>query len=141
MKTFAKQTTGQSLIEFALLIPMLLLLLVGIMEFSRAWMTRNILTGAAREAVRMYAVQNNTAAANARADQVLSSGGLDLGRRTIVHSNSGGAVNYTIRYDFPVSMPGLLPRLMAMLHGTGSLPGWSANSFPLSSTTTMRREW
>ena len=47
---------GQSLVEFALVVPLLLLLVFGIAEFGRAWMTKNILTGAAREAVRLAAV-------------------------------------------------------------------------------------
>ena len=45
-----KDETGQNLIEFALVVPMLLLLVFGIAEFGRAWMTKSILTGAAREA-------------------------------------------------------------------------------------------
>lgn len=131
MKTRAKQTRGQSLIEFALVIPMLLILMIGIMEFSRAWMTKNILTGAAREAARMYAVQNNTTAADARAVTVLTSAGLNPARWTInfiplnVVDNSLG---YRIDYDFPVSVAGFVP-------------GLSSTSFLLSSTTTMRKEW
>jgi len=130
MKTPAKHTKGQSLVEFALVVPMILVLLVGTMEFSRAWMTMNVLTGAAREAARIYAAQNNPAAADARADNVLSSGGLDLARRTILRPPPppGGAVSYTIIYDFPVSVAGFVP-------------GLSASTKTLRSTTTMRREW
>ncbi len=78
-----KGEKGQSLVEFALVVPLLLLLVIGIAEFGRAWMTRNIMTGAAREAVRMYAVKDNTAAARVRADQILSSAGLDSARATM----------------------------------------------------------
>jgi len=35
---------GQGLVEFALVVPMLLILVFGIAEFGRAWMTRNVLT-------------------------------------------------------------------------------------------------
>ena len=35
-----KGKKGQSLVEFALVVPMLLLLVFGIAEFGRAWMTR-----------------------------------------------------------------------------------------------------
>jgi hypothetical protein len=131
MKTPTKHTSGQALVEFALVIPMLLILMVGIMEFSRAWMTQNILTGAAREAARVYAVQNDTAVADARADQVLSSAGLDLAKRRFERSiagGAGGAVSYTIRYDFPVSI-------------VGFVPGLSAATIPLRSSTTMRKEY
>ena len=53
-----KDEKGQNLVEFALVVPLLLLLVIGIAEFGRAWMTRNILTGAAREAVRVAAVSD-----------------------------------------------------------------------------------
>ena len=47
---------GQGLVEFALVVPLLLFLVLGMAEFGRLWMTKNILTGAAREAVRIAAV-------------------------------------------------------------------------------------
>ena len=40
---------GQSLVEFALLLPMLLLLILGAMDFSRLFTTKIVLTNAARE--------------------------------------------------------------------------------------------
>src|SRR5574341_1608570 len=71
---------GQGLVEFALVVPILLLLVIGIIEFGRAWMTRNILTGAAREAVRMAVVQKDFPAADnvaqARANEVMSAVGI-----------------------------------------------------------------
>ena len=55
-----KNEKGQSLVEFALVVPLLLILVSGIEEFGRAWMTKNIMTGAAREAVRILAVQTGS---------------------------------------------------------------------------------
>ncbi|MGZ9252352.1 MAG: TadE/TadG family type IV pilus assembly protein, partial [Candidatus Deferrimicrobiaceae bacterium] len=43
MTSVTKQEKGQSLVEFALLLPVFLLILVGIAEFGRGWMTKNIL--------------------------------------------------------------------------------------------------
>ncbi|MDH4117620.1 MAG: pilus assembly protein [Acidimicrobiia bacterium] len=43
---------GASLIEFALVLPVLLMLLVGIVSTARAWNVRNTLEHAAREAAR-----------------------------------------------------------------------------------------
>src|SRR4030065_1740253 len=57
MKRDATHSRGQGLVEFALVVPLFLILLFGMVEFGRAWMTKNILTGAAREAVRRAAVQ------------------------------------------------------------------------------------
>lgn len=43
---------GQSLIEFALLIPLLLFLLLGFFDLGRAWFYRSSLTNAVREGAR-----------------------------------------------------------------------------------------
>ena len=53
--------TGSSAVEFALVVPMLVLLLVGIVEFGRAYNVQNTLSAASREAVRAVAL--STAAA------------------------------------------------------------------------------
>lgn len=49
---------GQSLIEFALVVPMLLLMVVGIIEFGRAWNMSQVVTDAARQGARKAAVLN-----------------------------------------------------------------------------------
>ena len=49
---------GQALVEFALVVPVLLLLVLGLAEFSRAWSTQQVLTDAAREALRSSVVAN-----------------------------------------------------------------------------------
>ena len=49
---------GQSLVEFALVVPILLLMLVGIIEFGRAWNISQTVTFAARQGARKAAVLN-----------------------------------------------------------------------------------
>ena len=97
---------GQGLVEFALVVPLLLLLLIGIAEFGRAWMTRNILTGAAREAVRVAAVSppsGSMAAASARAAAVLASAGITTANIVVTDAPAAyGAVTVTVNYNFPV---------------------------------------
>jgi Flp pilus assembly protein TadG len=43
---------GQALVEFALILPIILLLVVGMLEFARAWNLHQVMTDAAREAAR-----------------------------------------------------------------------------------------
>lgn len=125
----ARCRSGQSLVEFALVVPILLFLLIGICEFGRAWMTRNILTGAAREAVRVAAVQGDAPAATARAEQVLSSAGLAGATVALADDNIPfGSYTATVRYQFPMAV-------------VDFLPGISGASLPLVSTTTMRKEF
>ena len=126
----SKSEKGQSLVEFALVVPMLLLLVIGIAEFGRAWMTQNILTGAAREAVRLLAVPapaGGPTAANARAVAVLASAGITADNVLVADALAAfQAVSVTISYNFPVVVAGFIPGLDNIL---------------LSSTTTMRREY
>jgi Flp pilus assembly protein TadG len=53
-----RREDGQALVEFALIVPVLLLLIVGLAEFARAWNTKQVLTDAAREALRSAVVAN-----------------------------------------------------------------------------------
>ena len=56
---------GAAAVEFALVMPVLLMLVVGIAEFGRAYNVQTTLSGAAREGVRVMAVENDPAAARA----------------------------------------------------------------------------
>ena len=131
MKREAMHIRGQGLVEFALVVPIFLVLLFGMVEFGRVWMTKNIITGAAREAVRRYAVipyDNNMA--QIWADNILLSAGLDLSRRTIrIYSDpvDNNIMITDVTYNFPVII-------------FGFIPGLPTNSILLSTSTTMRRE-
>ena len=56
---------GAAVVEFALVVPVLLLLVLGIAEFGRAYNIQTIISGAAREGVRTMALENDTSAARA----------------------------------------------------------------------------
>lgn len=58
---------GAVAVEFALLAPVLIMLLLGIMEFGRAYNVQISLTSAAREGVRNMAINNSQATARAAA--------------------------------------------------------------------------
>ena len=49
---------GQAMVEMALILPVLLLLIIGMLEFSRAWSAKQVVTDAAREGARLAVVQN-----------------------------------------------------------------------------------
>jgi Flp pilus assembly protein TadG len=52
---------GQSLVETALVLPILLLILMGIFDFGRAVFAFNAVSNSAREAARLAIVNQNTA--------------------------------------------------------------------------------
>jgi Flp pilus assembly protein TadG len=135
MKRDKRHIRGQGLVEFALVVPIFLILLFGMVEFGRAWMTKNILTGAAREAVRIYAViPYDNVVAESRAVNILSSAGLDPARWNISIYATDLAVpgdnivmNADVTYNFPVII-------------VGFIPGLPTNNILLTTSTTMRRE-
>lgn len=136
MKADARRGKGQGLVEFALVVPIFLILLFGMVEFGRAWMTKNIITGAAREAVRRYAVipydNSVTGDAYQRAVNILSSAGLDSARwgisLTVVNPlTDNNIMRADVTYNFPVII-------------VGFIPGLPANNILLTTSTTMRKE-
>ncbi|MEE6274588.1 TadE/TadG family type IV pilus assembly protein [Georgenia wangjunii] len=56
---------GAAAVEFALVVPLLLLLVLGIAELGRAYNIQTTLSAAARDGVRVMALQNDPAAAQA----------------------------------------------------------------------------
>jgi Flp pilus assembly protein TadG len=67
--------TGQGLVEFALTLPILLLILLGIADLGRAFYYTVVISGAAREAAA-YAVANPTADSAAITQQACNASGL-----------------------------------------------------------------
>lgn len=67
---------GTALIEFALVLPLLLVLTVAAVDFGRAFFVKNMLHQAAREGVRMLAVQQNPVDIEARIANVMNSSGV-----------------------------------------------------------------
>jgi len=129
MRRHDESVRGQSLVEFALVLPVFLLLLIGVAEFGRAWMTRNILTGASREAVRIAAVQGNTASALSRANTILSSAGISGASVNIADDGAPyGTCSVTVSYAFPITVAGFLP-------------GLGGTNVMLSTSTSMRKEF
>jgi Flp pilus assembly protein TadG len=77
MRKWLSNECGTSSVEFILVAPFLLLILFASVELSRAWFTMNLMTTAAREAVRagVVAAPNQVAAVgNARLAQMLGAG-------------------------------------------------------------------
>ena len=73
---------GTSTVEFLVVLPVLLFIMLGTVELSRAFMTMNLVTTAAREGARWGAVSapdQVVSAATARISEVLLAGGISFG--------------------------------------------------------------
>jgi Flp pilus assembly protein TadG len=51
-----RRRAGQALVEFVLILPILLLLVFGLVDFARAWSAHHAIADAAREATRILVV-------------------------------------------------------------------------------------
>lgn len=58
-----KRQGGQSLVEFAVMVPLFALLLFGLLDFGRVIYTQNTLTQAAREATRVAILEPTSSSA------------------------------------------------------------------------------
>lgn len=125
-----KNIHGQAVLELALVLPLLLIVVFGITEFGRAWMTMNVLTSAAREGCRLAVVTGpDVAAVNARVQEVCNAARItptsvvvsgpdpvDVSRRVTV----------VVESDFQVV--------------TGHILGSFSGTIPLRATAVMRHE-
>ena len=79
---FVRDTRGQSLVEFALILPMMLLVMFMITEFGRAIYQYNVLSQAAREGARIAVVSASGAAVTkgqTRMNDFLANARMDTG--------------------------------------------------------------
>ncbi|MHB9145145.1 MAG: TadE/TadG family type IV pilus assembly protein [Symbiobacteriia bacterium] len=106
-RRLSRDERGQSLVEFALVVPLLLLLVIGIMEFGRAYSANLALQNAAREGARLAI----TGATDANITQrvVSSAVGLDSTKLTVTVSPvtrvQGAYVTVTATYQFQYLTP------------------------------------
>ena len=60
MRALRADSRGQALLEFALILPILLLLVLGILEFGRAWNLAQMMSDVAREGARRAVIADPT---------------------------------------------------------------------------------
>lgn len=123
-----KSTSGNAVVEFALVLPILLLVLFGITEFGRMIMTTNVLNTASREGARLAAVSplGETAAVEARVNEVLAAANIDAKTITIEYLPAANSVRVTVTSDFNILSRSVLP---PSLRGTVELRGQTVFRF------------
>lgn len=104
--------SGNAVIEFALILPLLLLVVFGITELGRALMTVNLLTSAAREGARVASVTGaDSTAVTARVMQVLDAANITPAENgiTISGPDANKAITVTVETDFEILSAKILP--------------------------------
>ena len=116
---------GAVVVEFALIFILLVLLLLGAVEFGRAWYVVHMLSSAAREGARVGAMlggddEEREAAIRARIGEVLEPVGLkDVKVHIQLSSGYGRPLRVEIERDFRTAAIGMLPQLEHLrLHGS-----------------------
>jgi Flp pilus assembly protein TadG len=131
---------GQSLVEMAIVLPVLLLLVIGMVEFARAWMFQQVITNIAREGARLAVIPtSDQAMVQAKVDQLLTAASINPASATVnLTICSGPACTGepdVVQVQGPYAFTLVGPIANFVCGGCGAL-----SSITLSSTSTMRNE-
>ena len=131
-----KDGRGQALAEFALVLPLVLFFIAGVVELGRAWNIKQAVTDAAREGARYSVVQDITVDSNAVKAKIMERLALaSIATADISISPSanwrvsGQAITVTVETQFQMGLVG------ALLKWTGA-----PAVVPISTQATMRNE-
>lgn len=105
---------GQALVEFALVVPLLLMLVIGVFEFGRAYNVYQVITDAAREGARTAVVANPSMTYDSVVTTIrnaLGRAGLNPGSATIGLNGwrTGTGTPVAVTIQFPYSFVFLRP--------------------------------
>jgi len=122
---------GVALIEFAFILPILLVLAMGMLDFGRAFHTKSLLDQAAREGARVAVITSpDPDIVTDRVNAVLASGGITPTSVTVVGPDASHMVTVTVSATFTFITPGVF----ALVGGD------YGNTIPMSGQTVMRFE-
>lgn len=96
---------GSALVEFALVVPVLVMLVFGIVEFGRGYNAKITVTHAAREGARVLALTADAAAAQDAAKDAATSLNPDDLTVTTSSCTPGSPASVTISYPFTYGVP------------------------------------
>lgn len=118
-KCSKRNQRGNAVIEFALVLPLLLLVLFGITELGRMIMTTNMLNTASREGARLAAVGavTDTLAVQARVTAVLASARITPTNIQITFNAAAHSVTVAVTANFAILSRSALPPALR-----GSIP-------------------
>lgn len=130
IKKLIKNKQGQALVEMALILPLLVLILMGTMEFGRIFHSYLLLTNASREGARAGITSQADAEIMARVKHVAATLNLTDEQITIapIPSARVRGEQLTVTVDYSISL--ITPVLDTIV----------PNPFPLTVSTTMRVE-
>ena len=124
MRTMRKlaNSRGTSTLEFVVVLPVLLFVLFSIVELSRAWLTLNLATAAAREGVRagVFAAPDSVSSVGDAKINTILGNGTGTGGVTCAASPCAPdqVVSATVTVQFRTVVPLILPAMFDPLNIT-----------------------
>ena len=119
--------SGEALLEIALVLPILLLLSMGMLDFGRAFHAKNIVDSAAREGCRVAVVTApDVPLAKSRADNILAAGGMTSTSIDVIGPGPDKMVTVEVHSTFTFVTPGLFALFGGGLGNTISMIGKSS---------------
>lgn len=117
---------GAAAVEFAIVLPVLVVILFGVIEYGRIFFIQNTITNAARVGVRVNAVDYGAgmSAAAARTDAQTKAASAAVGvavSANVTACASGATTTATITYTGNISLTGFLP-MPQQLAGRAQMP-------------------
>jgi len=127
-----KAQRGTALIEFALVLPMLLIMTVAAVDFGRAFFVKNVVSQAAREGVRLRAVASSadSALVRDRVLQVANAANVTISGISITGPDPSRQVSVEVTAEFNWIFPGVFNLFGANF----------TNPMPLKAEAFMRNE-
>jgi Flp pilus assembly protein TadG len=92
---------GQSIVEFALLLPVMLLIITGLFDVARAVWQENTLAYAAREGTRYLIVRGDTAPPGQQSNPLNPSDPVTLAAKDVVKQAAVGTAGVTVNVVWP----------------------------------------
>jgi Flp pilus assembly protein TadG len=125
-KAALRDERGATVVEFAFIVPLLIVLVLGIAEFGHAFQVSGTLSAAAREGVRVMALQNDRAAAITAArtaapslKPALTEGQIKIPATCPPPGAGTGNATVTLTIDYPMPFLTGFFGSSITLHGTG----------------------
>lgn len=121
-----KRRRGAVVVEFAVIAPLLIMILMGIMEYGYVFLVQQSLTNAAREGCRIAVLQSTTSddTINARIAELMSAAGVDNYTVVLTHADPAGDPTERIEISVPydsVSLTGFFGSKAYNLQGRCSM--------------------
>jgi len=122
---------GVALIETAFILPLLLVLCMGMLDFGRAFHMKSVLDQAAREGARIAVVTSpDPDLVTTKVNEVLASSGVAASSVQVTGPDAARMVTVTVSATFTFVTPGIF----ALVNGD------YGNTIPMSGQTVMRFE-